>query len=214
MTTHPDWSPPRKSRTSAGAGTIVSRHQTQNLFATLRSIVSLSAADNPAVESFAMHLMGRVDAISRVHAKVARNSMGFVDLEELLADEMIAQSGLEATDLSGPPIRLPARTAEVLGLALHELAVNALKFGALAYDGSVAIQWRRLTDATPPKLEIRWLERGVLAMNTRPQKRGFGLTLIEEALAYEIEGDGAITFTPRGVECLIHIPLMSLQAGD
>lgn len=224
MAAHWDGNMDKRARAAAApiGGVGKARHQSRNLFAALRSIVSLSSVDNAAVETFAMHLMGRIDALARVHAKVSRSALGLVDLEELVADELSAQSGLEASDIAGPQTHISTRTAELLGIVFHELAVNAVKFGALAYDGSVTVRWRLVSGSVtslaaptaPSRLEIRWVERGVPVMDTRPQKRGFGLTVIEEALAYDVDGEGSVTFSPRGVECVILVPLLDGPTGD
>src|SRR5262249_36009717 len=99
-----------------------------------------------------------------------------------------------------------ADLARVLGLALHELATNAAKHGALSTEqGRVAIA-SRVDGGNPSQLHICWDEHGGprVAASVR---RGFGTRLIEEALAYELDGSVRLSFAPEGVRCEIDVPL-------
>ena len=111
---------------------------------------------------------------------------------------------------SGPALRLPAETAMPLSVALHELATNAARHGALSQpQGSVAVSWR-MEEAGPggePMLRLRWEERGGPQLEGTPRRRGFGLKLLETGLAREIGGLVSVEFRPTGLVCDIEAPL-------
>jgi two-component sensor histidine kinase len=92
---------------------------------------------------------------------------------------------------------------------LHELATNAVKFGALCVpEGRITVTWRKETDREDPCVRLEWIEEGVpLCTPPLPPRRGFGLELIERTVPYELRGASRIGFEPGGVHCVIDIPL-------
>jgi two-component sensor histidine kinase len=105
--------------------------------------------------------------------------------------------------LSGPPLALNARTALALTLALHELGANAIKYGALsAPEGRVRITW----SVDSNRLRLEWREEGGPPVEA-PERRGFGMRLIERGLAHELQGKVALTFDRSGVVCSVDAPL-------
>ena len=98
------------------------------------------------------------------------------------------------------------KAAQSLGLALHELAANAAKYGALSVPkGHVDINWRRLSPAEGAGVEIIWCESGGPTV-TKPEQRGFGRLVIEQNLARSIDSDVDLTFPPDGLRCRVLIP--------
>src|SRR3712207_5418388 len=118
------------------------QHRVRNTLAVVRSIARRTGETSTTVEDYAMHLDGRLNAFARTQALVTRDPEAGVDLEYLVADELLAYHAKEADQvrISGPPIRLQPKAAETLGLAVHELATNAVKHGALrARQGRVEV---------------------------------------------------------------------------
>jgi len=104
--------------------------------------------------------------------------------------------------LDGPPVRLSPRPALSLSMALHELATNAVKYGALSRPGGqILLSWS-VDYAAVPRLTLSWIERGGPPVET-PTRRGFGSRLIERGLAAELSGEARIEFRPEGVVCTI-----------
>ena len=94
-----------------------------------------------------------------------------------------------------------------LGLALHELATNAAKYGAFSVpEGRVEIAWKVQGGADPRRLILDWTEHGGPPV-AEPERRGFGRSLIERSVAYELDGSAELTFAPAGVRCHIEVPL-------
>lgn len=183
------------------------RHHVGNLLATLRSIVGHGTSSNQTTDEFSIHLSDRIDALGRIQSKVLRDQSASVDLEELLSDQVAAQGGSQGgVTLNGPRVALSPRLAGTLGLAFHELATNALKFGGLSRStGRLNIEWRIERDAGPV-LRLVWRESGVAAIAAAPRNRGFGLTFIEEAIVYELQGDVRHELRPGGLICELVVP--------
>ena len=107
--------------------------------------------------------------------------------------------------VSGPPVQFNAKGALTLGMALHELATNAAKHGALSSKcGSVEVGWQ--VDRQNGQLRIRWSEAGGPPVRP-PARSGFGRLLLERALASNLGGDVQLDFDEDGLKCAIAIPL-------
>jgi two-component sensor histidine kinase len=185
------------------------QHRVRNILAVVRSVIARSAETSDTVEDLAAHLDGRIAALARVQATLVRNPRAGVDLEGLVRDELLAQNADEdKVRVSGPEISLPSKAAEVLTLAIHELATNAMKFGALSQaSGNLEINWR-LEDVETPRrrLELVWLETGVRVASGAPRREGFGTNLLKRRLPYELAGNAEVEFRPGGLVCRIGFP--------
>ena len=101
-----------------------------------------------------------------------------------------------------------------MGLAIHELTTNAIKHGAVAQGGTIAVEWSLEEASEGPLLRLRWTESGVSVMTSAPRPAGFGRKLIEEALPYEIGATTSFNLKPGGIECLILLPLSPDAASN
>jgi two-component system CheB/CheR fusion protein len=157
-----------------------------------------------------MHLEGRIDAFARVQAAVTRSPAAGLDLAMLVADTLHsvgAQEGERVRHIKGPDVRLQAKAAETVALAIHELATNAVKYGALsAEQGRLAVEWSIAEAQEQPRLVLRWTETGVKLSSEKPTRRGFGTELIERILAYDLGGEARLEFTSDGLHCIISLP--------
>jgi two-component sensor histidine kinase len=185
------------------------QHRLRNNLALMRSIVRRSNETSDSAEEFALHLDARLGALARTQRMMVAAGAAGLDLEELVRTELIATVAADSHyNVEGPPVRLHAKGAESLGLALHELATNSLKFGALAADGGfVSVTW--WVTWPNPKLHLGWLESGVTVVSLAPRRRGFGQELIECTLPYELDARTSLAFTPGGAHCTIVVPLQS-----
>lgn len=175
----------------------------KNLVATIRSIAIRTAEKSASLEEFSAHFDGRLAALARTQRILVRAGCFDIDLEEMVHEELLAQAARKDTLVQGPSIRLSLKAAEALGLALHELAVNAVKYGALAgSDGHLAITWR----AGACGLVLEWRESGVAAVDPRPSRSGFGREWIERGLPYQLKATTELAFLPGGVACTITLP--------
>jgi len=185
------------------------QHRVRNTLGVVRSIARRSAETSSTVEEYSAHLDGRLNAFARTQALVTRDPEGGIDLEYLVVEELLAYNAREGEQMrvSGPAVRFQPKAAETFALAIHELATNALKYGALSQPtGRLQIAWRIDEAADPPQLLFEWRERGGPAV-AQPARKGFGTELLERTLAFDLKGQTTISFNPSGLECRIAIPL-------
>jgi PAS domain S-box-containing protein len=186
--------------------------QVRATLALVRSIARRTAETEESVPGDAADLEGRIDALQRHKSTSRQNPAAGIDLESLVANELHAFE-LEREDrvrISGPPINLLPRAADVLGLAIHELTANAVKFGALSEgEGSVAVRWRLRPGLSEPCLVFRWAERRGPEPMRLPVHRGFGLRLLEQILPKDLNGRSKVRFPPSGLLCRVDLPVSS-----
>nr|WP_281352067.1 PAS domain S-box protein [Microvirga makkahensis] len=186
------------------------QHRVRNTLAVVRSIARRTVQTSESVEDYAMHLEGRIDAFARVQAAVTRTPDAGLELTTLVADTLLsvaAQEGERVRHIKGPNVRLQAKAAETVALAIHELATNAVKYGALsAEQGRIEVEWTIEESPEQPRLVLRWTETGVRLSGEKPTRRGFGTELIERILAYDLGGEANLEFTPDGLHCTISLP--------
>ena len=109
----------------------------------VRSLSKSTAASSETVEDFTSHFEGRLNALARTQMVLTRSAGGAVNLDLLVREELLAQAARpQQVDVAGPEVFLSAKAAEVLALAVHELATNSIKYGALSTsDGRVDVRW-------------------------------------------------------------------------
>ena len=183
-------------------------HRVKNTLAAVQSIAAhtLSSVDAEAKDRFD----GRLIALSRTHDLLARATWEGAGLRELLRQELepfrAAETGSFVID--GPDLRLPPKAALALGMAFHELATNAAKYGALTTaSGQVRVSWH----VSPPAggraaLRLTWAEIGGPPVEDSGH-RGFGRLLIESGLPLELDGTVDLAFAPEGVVCSMDLPI-------
>jgi two-component system CheB/CheR fusion protein len=185
------------------------QHRVRNTLGVVRSIARRSAETSETVQDYAAHLDGRLNAFARTQAMVTRDPEAGVDLEFLLVEELLSYHAREGEQLrvAGPPVRFQPKAAETFALAIHELATNAIKYGALSQpSGRLDVSWRFDDSAEPTQLVFDWRERGGPRV-APPQRKGFGSELLERTLAFELKGKTTLAFEPAGLHCTIAIPL-------
>jgi PAS domain S-box-containing protein len=187
------------------------QHRTRNLLAVVQSIASQTLRKSESLEEFAGEFESRLRALSRVQSLLARADHQDIDLGELIKAELTAHGDGSVTPdkvrIEGQAVALPSTSAQALGLALHELATNAVKYGALAQPaGTLRIVTRVVQDETS-LLVLDWTESGVSMPDGQPKRRGYGSELIERALPYQLGAKTKLEFKGDGVRCQIAVPL-------
>jgi PAS domain S-box-containing protein len=186
------------------------QHQVRNALAVVRSLARRTAERCDSVDEFQMHFDGRLDAFARARSLVTRDPAGGVDLELLIAEELLAHHAHDGDQvtINGPAVRLKSKTADALGLAIHELAVNAVKFGGLSSeDGRVEVTWEVEDSVGQCLLALTWVDAMPGRAVPRSKHQGFGSELIERSLVYELDAVTDLAIGPEGVRCEIRMPL-------
>jgi PAS domain S-box-containing protein len=186
-------------------------HRVKNTLATVISIQQQSFSKAPSMEEARHSFSARIRALAQTHGRLAEGAWAGVALNTLLQDELAPYSGDDGNNIriDGPAVTLTPKSALTLGMAIHELATNAAKYGALSVkNGLVAVTWAMENGV----LNIQWTERGGPRV-TPPSRSGFGRVLLERALASDLQGEVTLDFAPQGLTCLIALPLHNHTAG-
>ena len=190
-------------------------HRAKNVLAVVQAALRLTRADDMA--GFVRAIEGRVAALARAQTLLARDRWAGADLRALLRGELAAfldgGSG-PRTELHGPVVALPPGAAQPLAMAIHELATNAVKYGALsAPDGRLSIGWQ-VEDKGSRTLRLRWEETGGPPTAGPPARRGFGSRVLERTLRDQLGGAASMAWN-GGLTCEIDLPLdRGRRAGD
>lgn len=182
-------------------------HRVKNTLANILSIVALTRRRSETLDEFADGLDGRIRAISATHDLLTQSEWGTTPVRAVVVAELAphASDTGEDFDIKGPDVELAPNDALTLGLAIHELATNASKFGALSQPGGrVSVTWE-LEGKNVVRMD--WVESGGPRLSGRPQGRGFGLDLIEKIVAHELNERVELEFPPEGVRCTLRIPV-------
>jgi two-component sensor histidine kinase len=182
------------------------RHRLRSTVGMLRAIIRRSAESRAGdIESYIAHIEDRMDAIARAQSQA--DSRGWIDLHDLIAEELFrygAGEGERAV-LDGPCVRLRPRAGQILALAFHELAVNAIEHGVLGQaEGRVRVDWS-LQDGGQ-RLGLLWQEQGA-RVQAEPVRSGFGTEVLTRMLRYELKAETDLAFERDGLRCSITMPM-------
>jgi len=189
------------------------QYRARNILAVTRAVFSRTVEAGGDMDSIAEHFRGRLDHLARTQISAALSPDGLADLEDLVREELLSVgvADCENVSIAGPAVGLSERLAEAIGLAIHELTTNALKFGALRFPGArLQIEWSiNPADCGGFSLDLAWSEQGVPAIDCTPARRGFGSGLIEDALPYRLGMKTSLQFRAGGVYCLLSVPAVA-----
>lgn len=184
------------------------QHRVRNIMAIIRSMALRTADGASDVEDYRALLEGRLLALARVQVLLTRQGNAGGALRDIIESEVSVQAAHHGQfELRGPDIRLSPKAVEVLTLAFHELATNALKYGAFsAPNGTLRVSWSTFEKRDRTWIALEWIESG--APSRGPvTRRGFGSDLIEGRIPYELGGTGKVEIGPGGAHCRLEFPL-------
>ncbi|TDH60919.1 PAS domain S-box protein [Dankookia rubra] len=187
-------------------------HRAKNALAVVQSVLTLTRTEDPA--AFKKAVMGRIAAMALAHTLLARENWNGADLRALLAEELAAYrggGGLEAAvQLDGPLVGLAPGAAQAVAMAIHELATNAAKYGALSRPGGhVSIAWSQ--EPATQGLVLIWHERGGPPLEAPPARRGFGTGLIQSTIVRQLQGRLQMDWDQTGLRCTLSLPARQVR---
>lgn len=182
-------------------------HRVKNTLATVQSLVAQTARSTEDVDEFQRAVEGRILALSRAHNKLSERRWADAELGELLRSGLEPYLAKGNVVLSGEPVHVPPRVALMMSMAVHELATNAGKYGALtSSEGRIDVTWGAKANGAGLRLRLCWLEQNGPPV-LKPTRQGFGIVLLERGIQTELGGKTRVEFSPAGVRCEIDIPL-------
>jgi PAS domain S-box-containing protein len=193
-------------------------HRSKNLLAVIQSMARQTARHAGSIDDFLDTFGDRLQAIATSHDLLVQEGWYGASLHDLTHRQLAKylDGAADRVSLSGPAVHLKPAAAQSFGLALHELAMNAERFGALSVpQGRVEINWRRLRPSSgtgEEGVEITWTEHNGPDVSA-PTSRGFGSLVVEKNLSRALDAEVALTFEPTGVRCRMVIPASHLLAA-
>lgn len=186
-------------------------HRVRNILGLIRGLIRQSQLGDPAVSEFAKLIDGRIHALARAHNQITEDHWGPAPLEPLIQAEAAAfvEEG-ERIIASGDPVMLNPQAYSTMALVVHELVTNSTKYGSLSVpEGTVQLDWWR---GDGGDLMVRWREVGGPPLKP-PTRKGFGTTIIERSVPYDLGGKAHVDYGVSGVEALFCIPSRHVAAA-
>ncbi len=185
-------------------------HRIKNLLAKVGAIGELTAREETDLATFLDKFRQRLVALGRTQSLLLQGKQEAA-IADLLRSELSPYGAAgDAVELSGPDVSLGGSTAQTMGMAFHELTTNAVKYGALSRPGAkIRVTWS--VDSEPGMLTLEWVETGFAA--SKPEKRGFGTTIVERLVPMDTGGKVERRFDGNGHFVRFVIPLEKLRGG-
>jgi PAS domain S-box-containing protein len=182
-------------------------HRVKNTLATVQAIMGSTARSATSIAGFQNALIGRISALAKTHVLLSdENPVSFADILHSELDAFDDGSD-DRIHLSGPNVEIPPQYAVTLGMAAHELATNAVKYGALSmFGGKVDVTWSETIEADRRRLDFEWVESGGPKV-TKPKRKGFGVRMLEFVLPGQIQATTAVDYKPKGVRVRCSVPM-------
>jgi two-component sensor histidine kinase len=175
----------------------------KNTLAIVQSLTHQSFHSSVPADEAIRRFEGRLEALAAAHNLLTRKNWESATIADVAQTALAAFGSPSRIDIAGPEVQVSPQTAVSLALALHELATNAAKYGALSNeDGRVSVCWTTEGD----RLRLNWREEGGPPV-VAPDRRGFGTRMIERTLSAEFGGSVELEFRPEGVTCTVEAPL-------
>jgi two-component sensor histidine kinase len=187
-------------------------HRSKNLLAVIQSISRRTARTAPTMEEFERRFGRRLQGLAASHDVLVRNSWQGAPLAALMRQQLVPFEDIQSSrvELTGPDIVVTAEATQAIGLAIHELATNAVKYGALSVPaGKVKISWAFVSEAPSRRLLLKWVEEGGPPV-VLPSHYGFGHQVIEGMIERSLNAKVALEFVPHGLNWSLSMPATDL----
>jgi two-component system CheB/CheR fusion protein len=185
-------------------------HRVKNTLMVITSLIAQTVKNATSPEKFAEIIEGRIQALSRVHNLLNQNDWDRAALHDIIVGELAPYLDGNAGNVvidGQADVALTPKATQTLAMALHELATNSAKYGALSMPaGKVKVSWSVANSRKDPQLSIEWVESDGPPVKA-PTRRGFGTQLIERIVNYDLQANVQRDFHAQGVRCKIEFPL-------
>lgn len=189
-------------------------HRVKNMLATIKAVLKLSSRSASDIASFTETFVNRLSSLAGTHTILTEGMRQSADLRQLIenevapfvSDDQDSETGARIF-LDGPSVELPANIAVPLGMALHELVTNAVKYGGLSVPkGCLSIAWWISEGPEGRSLELRWRERNGPVVSL-PERKGFGSQLLQRVLVDQIGAQCEFDYAPEGLTAIMQVEL-------
>ena len=179
-------------------------HRVRNILGVIRGLIRQSKPHDDSIDSFVKLVDGRIHALARAHNQITDDHWGPAPIQALIDAEAAAFLADQPDRIrtSGGFVLLNPQAYSTMALVIHELVTNSAKYGSLSDSGTVTITWSRNEAGD---LLFDWREEGGPPV-LRPSRRGFGTTIIDRSIPYDLGGDASIDYAPDGVRAHFRIP--------
>ena len=188
-------------------------HRSRNMLAVIQAIARQTARSATTMEEFERQFGPRLQGLAASHDVLVRNSWHGAHLADLVSEHLVPFVDAQSSrlEITGPEVLVTAEAAQAIGLAIHELATNAIKHGALSVPtGKVNIFWIFENDeGSPRQLLLNWVEQGGPPV-AAPSRKGFGQIVIGEMIERSLDGKVNLEFSLQGLKWSVSIPAKSL----
>ncbi len=184
-------------------------HRVKNMLTVVISLATQTMRRSQTMAEFSENYMGRIHALTAAYSLLSNENWQTVLLRDIVMEELKPFLAGDRINImvKGPPVPLGPRAALALGMAVHELTTNAVKYGALSVpEGNVSVLWQVEPEPDGDYLALDWIERDGPAV-TPPTRRGFGMTLIERGLRQDMDAEVTVEFAVEGVSARLRAPL-------
>jgi PAS domain S-box-containing protein len=184
-------------------------HRSKNLLAVVQALMRQTAAHVDTIEDFSARFAARLQSLAGAYDLLIKDDWRGTALEELVRSQLaqyLDKQGAQI-EIGGSPVRVPPEATQNIGMALHELATNAAKYGALSVPGGrLRVHWKIEHDEDAVNCRIWWQESGGPIV-TPPGRRGFGQIVIERTVARAVGGKVTVAYNETGLEWMLIFPL-------
>ena len=192
-------------------------HRSKNLLMVIQSIARRTARSAGSMEEFERRFERRLQGLAASHDVLVSNDWQGAPLADLVRQQLVPFVEIQSSrfELAGPDIVVTAEAAQAIGLAIHELATNAIKYGALsAPTGKVRISWMLDGNAgASSQLSLNWIEQGGPQV-TPPSRKGFGHVVIVDMIERSLNGKVAVEFAVEGLKWSVSMPATNLVSDQ
>jgi two-component sensor histidine kinase len=188
-------------------------HRSKNLLSVVTAIAQQTAAFNP--QEFVKKFSSRVQALAVNHDLLVKSQWRSIDASELIGGQLAHFGDLVGKRIlfDGPPIRVSSAAAQSIGMVVHELSTNTVKYGALSgEEGRIDIGWEIDSSGAEPVFSICWTERNGPPI-AAPTHRGFGTTVVTKMVEMSLDGETVLDYTSTGLIWRLGCPLKNVLEG-